>query len=66
MMAVGMLIAGLSGLCSGAILYEDIGNPNANWAEGVWIVALIGGIPFLTGLGMAIGGWLLLKKRHQD
>ena len=62
LIAVGLLMAGASGLCSLALLSEEMGNPNAD-LSGLWIVAIVGGVPFLMGLGTIFGGWKLLQER---
>ena len=66
LIAVGILIAGLSGLCSLLILLEDIGNSNAQWGEGLLIVGIVGGIPFLMGAGMIFGGWKLISEKPRQ
>jgi hypothetical protein len=68
LMAVGILIAGGSGLCSLAILFGGSGEFSG---FGMWpMVLLIGGIPFAVGVGIAYGGYALLRSarnaREQD
>lgn len=62
LMAVGILIAGASGLCSLMILGGGI----AQGLEGVIDVTLVvfffGGIPFGIGLGMFFGGRALVRQ----
>jgi hypothetical protein len=68
LMAVGILIAGGSGLCSLAILFGGSGEFSG---FGMWpMVLMIGGIPFAVGAGIAYGGYALLRsarnEREQD
>jgi hypothetical protein len=59
LMAIGILIASASGLCSLSVLFgtgEFAGG-------GMWLMVLIiGGIPFALGAGMTYGGWRLIRN----
>lgn len=63
LMAVGILIAGASGLCSLTILFSsgEFAGPS------MWpMVLMIGGIPFAAGAGIAYGGYALIRSaRHE-
>jgi hypothetical protein len=60
LLAIGILIAGASGLCSlvmfaGAFTESDPGSTIA-------MVTIVGGPPFLIGVGLFLGGRALLKS----
>lgn len=59
LLATGILIAGLSGLCSAILLLSEAGGPN--FTDGLGIVAIFGGIPFVFGIGLVLGGMAVLK-----
>lgn len=70
-MAIGILIAGASGLCSLVVIASSAGNPQ-EWAGpgfggffgGVMIVLMFGGIPFLIGLGIFFLGRRLMRSER--
>lgn len=66
LIAVGLLIAGASGLCSFVLIAEELRNANADMGGSLAIVAIVGGIPFLMGAGMIFGGWKLLQEKPRD
>ena len=66
LIAVGLLIAGASGLCSFMLIAEEMTNSNAELGESAWIIGIVGGIPFLMGAGMVFGGWKLLQEKPRD
>ncbi len=66
LIAVGLLMAGASGLCSLALIWEELDNLNADMMGSLVIVGIVGGIPFLMGLGMMFGGWKLLSEKPRD
>jgi hypothetical protein len=58
-MAVGILIAGGSGLCSAVVLFT----PGEYSGFEMWPAVLtVGGIPFAVGLAMAFGGRALRRN----
>ncbi len=57
LLAVGLLVATGSGLCSLAIIFSG-GLASGDGGP----LLLISGIPFLTGLGMVLGGLRLLRS----
>ena len=58
LLAVGLLVATGSGLCSLVIMFSG----GAIQSGDARLLALIGGLPFLTGLGMVFGGLRLLRS----
>lgn len=63
LMACGILIAGLSGLCSIIVLTSSFQSIDS---EGLGIVAMVGGIPFATGLMMTWLGRRLVKSARAE
>jgi len=59
LLAVGILIAGLSGLCSLAILF---GSGEFSGFDMWPAVLMFGGIPFAIGVAMAVGGHVLIRR----
>jgi len=65
LMAVGILIAGASGLCS---LYV-IGMGALGGGEGLGMIPLvlmIGGIPCAAGVGLILGGRALIRSERRN
>ena len=59
LIAIGILIAGASGLCSIAVLTDsgEFAGPE------MWpLVLMIGGIPFAIGVGMVFGGRAIIRS----
>lgn len=63
--ALGILVAGLSGLCTYFIFAEST-SPEDFSSESFWIVAIVGGIPFITGLTFVWLGRYLIKNASTD
>ena len=63
LMAIGLLIATLSGLCSAAFLMS-LANDRSGQFNGaaLMLVSVVGGIPFLGGAGMFFGGLTLIRS----
>ena len=62
LLGIGILIAGLSGLCSLFAAMDLVLNGSSTSKYMDWPTLLfIGGIPFAIGFGMAWGGWKLLN-----
>lgn len=57
LLAVGILIAGVSGLCSLWGIISMISEPGM-----IPIVLLVGGIPFAIGIGLVFAGRALLRS----
>jgi len=64
LMAIGLLIAVLSGLCSAVFLTKfAVGSGGGGFnGAGLMIVAVVGGLPFLGGVGMFFGGLTLVRS----
>ena len=63
LLAVGLLIAGASGLCSLAMLVSTLGEFSLDW---IGLVLLFGGPPIAVGTVMIIGGRSLLRQARQE
>ncbi len=61
LLAIGILVAGVSGLCSLLLLTEQSSWSGPAAAESLTIIAVVGGIPFLVGLGIVFLGRHLLR-----
>jgi hypothetical protein len=66
LMAVGILIAGASGLCSLAVLGSGLSGGPGGLGELLGIVLLVGGIPFGIGLAVFFGGSALVRQAKRD
>ena len=64
LLAVGILVAGVSGLCSLVVLGMGVAEP-AGLGD-LPIVLLIGGIPFLVGLGLFFLGRSMIRSARRD
>ena len=64
LLAVGILIAGASGLCSLAVLFG--GGVSSSDLSMLPLVLVVGGIPFAIGCGIAFGGHVLIKSARRD
>ncbi|MCJ2184921.1 hypothetical protein MTR62_19850 [Novosphingobium sp. 1949] len=62
LMAIGILIAGASGLCSAALFVSDLGST----AQMLPLVLLFGGMPFLLGIGLTFGGRALIRAARAN
>jgi hypothetical protein len=69
LMGIGILIATLSGLCSAWFLMMTLGNPSGGEFGGggmLLLIAVIGGLPFMSGIGLFYWGrWLLRLARER-
>jgi len=65
LLAVGVLVAGLSGLCSLVFLGMGLTEPSG-MVDMLPMVLLVGGIPFLIGLGLFFGGRALLRSAREE
>ena len=67
LIAVGVLIAALSGLCSLGLVASSIGSVlrgpavGTNLTMGLVMVGIFGGVPFLFGVAMIVGGRAMMK-----
>lgn len=65
LLAVGILVAGVSGLCSLVFLVTGLGDSGG--FEGMLpLILLIGGVPFLVGLGLFFAGRSLLRSARRE
>jgi hypothetical protein len=62
LLGIGILIAGVSGLCSLALLSESSTWSGPASGESLGIIAMIGGLPFLFGVGLVFLGRHLLRQ----
>ena len=68
LMGVGILIATLSGLCSAFFLVTSFTDSGGEFSGPIILpfVAVIGGLPFLSGVGLFFWGrWLLRRARER-
>lgn len=69
LMAAGILIAGLSGLCSGILIISGLIGGEASGPDALgslMIVLIVGGIPFAIGLGLFFAGRALARSQARD
>ncbi len=66
LMGAGLLIAGGSGLCSLLLLAEGSTWAGPSAAESLSIIAMVGGIPFVIGIGLFFTGRLVWRKGDSD
>jgi hypothetical protein len=71
LMAAGILIAGLSGLCSivvgGSMMTDSSGLFSGSGLLGLLpMILLFGGIPFVLGVGVFIGGRALVREADRQ
>lgn len=65
LMGLGILIAGASGLCSAAFLVLSLSD-SSGAGEMVGLVLVIGGVPFMVGIGLTFAGRHLLRQARED
>ena len=63
LMAAGILIAGASGLCSLFVLFSS---GEFGGLSMLPVVAMFGGIPLAVGVGIAYGGYALIKNARDQ
>ena len=71
LLAIGILIAGASGLCSVAFLVATLGSAARSGdafsgAGMVPMVVIVGGIPFFVGVGLIVAGRALIRSDRED
>jgi hypothetical protein len=64
-MAIGILIAGGSGLCSLVMLFSGDGE-FGNTMEMLPLVLVVGGVPFAIGSAITFGGYMLFRSGRDD
>lgn len=62
--AVGILIAGGSGICSLSILFGS-GGVQAVWSI-IPLVLIVGGLPFALGIAMVFGGRSIIRRAREE
>ena len=65
LIATGILVAGLSGLCT-FFMFAESASPETFSAESIGIVAIFGGIPFATGITFILLGRYLIKNASES
>jgi hypothetical protein len=63
LLAIGILIAGASGLCSLAVLF---GGGLGGTAGMLPVVLVVGGIPFALGAALGFGGSALIRQARRE
>ncbi|WP_454886624.1 hypothetical protein [Sphingomonas oryzagri] len=66
LLAIGVLIAGASGLCSLTVLFSAGSTSPQMWGSGLIMVAIFGGIPFAIGVGLIYAGRALIREDQND
>ena len=61
LIAIGILIAGLSGLCSVYLVVSSMPLSMAEVSDGALVLLLFGGVPFVLGLATIWGGRVMLR-----
>jgi hypothetical protein len=65
LLAVGILIAGASGLCSLVFLGMGVSEPSG-LVDVLPMILVVGGIPFAVGLGLFFLGRSLIRSGRRD
>jgi phosphate starvation-inducible membrane PsiE len=63
LLAIGMLVAGLSGLCSLVFFLTEVTSPYTSTSDLISYLLMFGGIPLAIGLGMLFLGRYLIKTK---
>jgi len=66
LLGIGILIAGLSGLCSLVLFLTEATSSYSNMEDLLAMIMGFGGIPFALGLGMIFLGRHLIKSAGQS
>jgi hypothetical protein len=69
LIAVGILIAGASGLCSLNLLFESDTYASASWNQFgsmLLLVLMFGGPPFALGVALVFGGARMSRKTSDE
>lgn len=66
LLGIGILIAGVSGLCSLVLLADPSTWSGPDMSENIAIVGIVGGIPFALGVAIVLLGLFVLKKGKSD
>lgn len=66
LIGIGILIAGLSGLCSLVFFATEVTSPYTSFSELMSYVLFVGGIPFAIGIGFIFLGRRLTKSARTE
>lgn len=67
LMAIGILVAGLSGLCSLILIGGSISSvTSSDILPGLLVVGLVGGIPFAGGIALFIAGRAMARNASRN
>ena len=66
LIGVGILIAGLSGLCSLVFFATEVTSPYTPFSELMSYLLFVGGIPFAIGIGLIFLGRHLAKSSRTE
>jgi len=66
MMAIGVLVAGTSGLCGGIMLLVFFSSPGEFSFSDTWQFAAMVGIPFVIGCGLTFAGYRVQQVDRRD
>jgi hypothetical protein len=66
LLAVGLIVMLLSGLCSLAFWVMFLFEPGGFDLSLLFTPLLVGGIPFLMGFGLFVGGRALVREARRD
>lgn len=68
LLAVGLLVMGLSGLCSGVFVVMMLaeGSLDSEMLSILLMPLIIGGVPFVIGLGLFVLGRVLLRDGRAE
>jgi len=67
MIALGILVAGASGLCASMFLWPTGSSATTGVSSEIaTLVLVITGLPFLAGIFLIIGGYLLVRRRKGE
>ena len=63
LIAIGILVAGASGLCSLMVLFSS----GEMSGLGMWpLVLMFGGVPFAAGVGLIFGGRAIIRSERRN
>ena len=68
LLAVGLIIMTLSGLCSGIFIVSMLaeGGFNSEMLSILMMTLIVGGLPFVIGLGLFVFGRVLLRQGRAE
>jgi hypothetical protein len=66
MLGAGILIAGLSGLCSLMLILSEMPLSARDLSDGLPVVLVVGGVPFLVGIGLVFLGRFVIRQDYSS